>query len=239
MAKAKKKRKRGCLGRIVSVLLLLVCAITVLKHWNTLFGKWKSGQDFGIETAVSRVDFNGNGRDDYRDLLLGARKDAENLPHYNGAYFDGGYPPDHIGVCTDLVWRAFREAGYSLKDMVDADIARRSDVYGEAATHDRNIDFRRVTVLRVFFDSYALRLTDDLTEIDQWQPGDIVIFGKSEHIGIVSDRRNDDGIPLLIHNSGQLLREEDVLGRTKLPLTGHYRFDASEIPQEILRSWQD
>ena len=31
-------------------------------------------------------------------------------------------PPDTEGVCTDVIWRAFKNAGYSLKDMVDEDI---------------------------------------------------------------------------------------------------------------------
>lgn len=37
-----------------------------------------------------------------------------------GLIAEGGYPPDNIGVCIDVVWRAFANAGYSLKDMVDA-----------------------------------------------------------------------------------------------------------------------
>ena len=57
--------------------------------------------------------------------MFGARKDAEIHPRYNGAYYDGGYPPDDIGVCTDVIWRAFKNAGYNLKDMVDNDISKR------------------------------------------------------------------------------------------------------------------
>lgn len=50
-------------------------------------------------------------------------------------------------------------------------------------------------------------------------PGDIVIFGTT-HIGIVSDKRNKDGVPYLIHNAGQPLREEDALlsWNKKVPL---------------------
>jgi len=39
------------------------------------------------------------------------------------------YPPDDEGVCTDLVWRAFKNAGYSLKDMVNKDIASNVSAY--------------------------------------------------------------------------------------------------------------
>ncbi len=38
---------------------------------------------------------------------------------------------------------------------------------------------------------------------------------------LVSDRKNEGGIPLVIHNIGAGAREEDMLFR--FPLTGHYR----------------
>lgn len=186
-----------------------------------------TADDFGIETVVSSVDFNKNGVDDYTDILLGARADAENHPTYDGAYQENGYPPDNIGVCTDVVWRAFRNAGYSLRDMVDADIAARPGEYPDVEQPDSNIDFRRVKNLRVFFEKYAVSLTTDISDIGAWQPGDIVIFGADEHIGILSDRRNRSGQPYVIHNYGQPEREEDYLSRGNV--TGHYRFDAALI----------
>ena len=91
---------------------------------------------------------------------------------------------------------------------------------------DKNIDFRRVKNLKVFFDRFAISLTTNPYEITEWMPGDIVIF-ETSHIGIISDKRNKDGIPYLIHNAGQPLREEDALIRwnKKSPISGHYRFD--------------
>lgn len=75
-------------------------------------------EDLGMEREKSSVDFNENGIDDYTDFLLGARKDAENFPKYDGSYVQGGYPDEDTGVCTDVIWRAFREAGYDLKAML-------------------------------------------------------------------------------------------------------------------------
>ena len=68
-------------------------------------------EDSYSSSEVSSYDFNGNGLSDAMDLVLGARADAENHPTYDGRYWQGGYPPDDIGVCTDVVWRAFRAAG--------------------------------------------------------------------------------------------------------------------------------
>ena len=156
--------------------------------------------------------------------MLGARKDAQNMPKYKSAYYAGGYPPDNEGVCTDLVWRALKNAGYSLKDLVDEDIKNNLSSYEKIEKPDPNIDFRRVYNLKVFFDRNTNKLTNNVYEIAQWQPGDIVIFEES-HIGIISDKRNKKGIPYLIHNTAQPVREEDVLERYKDIITGHYRWN--------------
>lgn len=137
----------------------------------------------------------------------------------------GGYPPDNEGVCTDVIWRAFKNAGYSLKDMVDEDIKKHTDKYPRVqGKPDPNIDFRRVPNLKVYFSRNHITLTTDLSKIEEWQPGDIVVFG-SKHIGIISDIRNKKGIPYLIHNGGQPNREEDFLELYNAydPITGHYR----------------
>ena len=215
---------------------LVVWGGVSLYRWFRLSRTVYTAKDFGIDTVYSPVDFNADHTDDYTDFLLGARKDAKNHPTYNGDYQPGGYPPDNIGVCADVVWRAFKNAGYCLRDMVDADIAARPAAYPNVTTRDPNIDFRRVKNLRVFFDTYAVSLTTDPTEIEQWQPGDIVIFREDKHIGIVSDKRNADGMTFIIHNSGQPDREEDYLPAN--PPTSHYRFDASLVPPELLRPWE-
>lgn len=186
-------------------------------------------EDFDIKVLKSKIDYDKDGIDDYEDIMLGARLDAEARPKYDGSYVDGGYPSDDVGVCADLVWRAFKNAGYTLKDMIDGDIKdNREDYPGLDKRPDPNIDFRRVRNLKVFFDKYAENLTLDPYEIASWQPGDIVIFGERyTHIGIISDKRNEEGIPYLIHNAGQYNREEDVLIRwmKKDTITGHYRWN--------------
>ena len=145
--------------------------------------------------------------------------------------------PDDIGVCTDVIWRAFRQAGYCLRDMVDADIAARPAAYPQINEPDSDIDFRRVPNLHCFFAAYGQSLTCDTTQIDQWQPGDIVIFGRDTHIGIISDRRNRDGRAYVIHNGGQPKREEDYFARNDR-VTAHYRFDPTSLPDWLKLSWQ-
>lgn len=221
----------------IPIVLLLTLVYFTLNYFNLIPKKYYTARDFGIETVKSSVDFNQNGVDDYTDILLGARKDAQNHPKYDGKYIDGGYPPDDIGVCTDVVWRAFKNAGYSLKDMVDRDIENRREAYSRIDKPDTNIDFRRVKNLNIFFKEYAISLTTDITQIAEWQPGDIVIFNNQAHIGIVSDKRNRDGMPYIIHNGGQPNREEDYL--TRSTVVAHYRFDASKIDSGVLAAWEN
>ena len=118
MEKRKKRRWPWLLAMLALVLILLG-----LDYWNLLPHRTYTAEHFGIETLQSPLDADGDGVDDYTDLMLGARQDAENHPAYDPGYFAGGYPPEDRGVCTDVVWRAFQNAGYDLKALIDADIA--------------------------------------------------------------------------------------------------------------------
>ena len=213
--------------KMVVALSVLLISIFIIKIF--IKPKVYSASDFGIETVISKNDYDNDGVDDYTDIMLGARIDALNKPKYKSVYYAGGYPPDDEGVCSDVIWRAFKNAGYNLKDMIDLDIKNNPDDYpGLDKVPDPNIDFRRVRNLKVFFDKYATSLTLDPYDIAAWQPGDIVIFGASyNHIGIISDKRNKKGIPYLIHNASQYNREEDALERwcKKSGITGHYRYE--------------
>ena len=214
---------------------LIIIAIIILALCASIFGilfyeknkEFYSAQDFGIQIIKSDTDYNNNGIDDYTDILLGAKEEAKRAPKYKSTYYAGGYPPDEEGVCTDVIWRAFKNAGYSLKDMVDEDIKNNVELYPRVENRpDPNIDFRRVGNLKIFFERNAKNLTTDLTKIEEWQPGDIVTFGTS-HIGIISDKRNKKGVPYLIHNGGQPLREEDALEYLNdhfEEISGHFRW---------------
>lgn len=219
-----------------AMFLVVLCVATLL----VALGSWWFAPDAGVAAQYplvpSEVDFDGDGVDDYTDLLDGARAEAEAAPIYDSGYYEGGYPPEDRGVCTDTVWRAFAAAGYDLKAMVDADIARDPAAYARVVpSPDPNIDFRRVGALSVFFSRYATVLSCDTSDASLWQAGDIVIFGESEHIGVVSDQRDARGVPFIIHNMGQPFREEDYLAYPwAMRPTGHYRFDAAKIPTDAL-----
>ena len=220
--------------KIIIIIVLII--LSIMDYYTLLPKKTYLAKDFEIKTIKSNVDYDNDGIDDYSDFLLGAKKDAENHPTYKSDYYSEGYPPEYIGVCTDVVWRAFREAGYSLREMMSIDITNNIKDYVEIRIPNDNIDFRRVYNQKVFFEKYAISLTLDPYDIKEWQPGDI-IFIENDHVGVISDKRNKKGVAYLLHNSGQPVREEDYLTRKKI--TGHYRFDASTVPKEILVPWNE
>ncbi|MBG9546280.1 DUF1287 domain-containing protein [Cytobacillus firmus] len=190
-----------------------------------------------VPSDYSQADSNQNGIADPLDMVLTARKEVDQRTPYKSAYYAGGYPPDGEGVCTDVIWRGFQGADVTIKDLIDQDIAENTDLYSRVEGEpDPNIDFRRVPNQNVFFSRFAKALTTelipgDVKNLQQWQPGDIVVFlsPKFDHIAIISDKRTKDGIPYVIHNSTPFAAEVK-LSSFKTPITAHYRWDFEKTP---------
>lgn len=167
-------------------------------------------------------------------MVEAARKQIGVTVNYDPAYaslkYPGGDVPKERGVCTDVVIRAIRDGiGHDLQKLVHEDMkanfAKYPKIWGLKGT-DRNIDHRRVPNLMTFFTRkhYKLPLPADVPKA-KFLPGDLVtctVPPHLPHIMIVSDRKNADGLPLVIHNIGGGTREEDRL--KDFPLTGHFRW---------------
>ena len=212
------------LSQCLIIIGIIYCYVNNDSYY--IFNKSYTNADFGIENYLSYTDTNNNGIDDVIDVLNGAKEEAKRHPTYHSEYYDGGYPPDDEGVCTDVIWRSFKNAGIDIKSMIDKDIQENTKLYYRVDVPDPNIDFRRVPNLDVFFSRYGTSLSTDPYDIDQWQAGDIVVFS-NKHIGIVSDLRNKEGISYIIHNAGQIHFEEDALVNydKHTPIKSHYRFN--------------
>lgn len=196
-------------------------AVYILYTFNYLPHKKYTNKDFNIETYISKIDKDNDSTDDQTDILENVRKYIAKNPKYKSKYYNTGYPNDQYGVCTDVVANGLKGAGYDLMELVDKHIRANRDKYN-IETVDKNIDFRRVRNLNVYFSDTAITLTTDITKIAEWQGGDIVVFKK--HIGIVSDKRNRNGIPFVIHHANpyQKYYEEDIL-ESRDDIIGHYR----------------
>lgn len=177
--------------------------------------------DWGIEALNCTRDENGDGMPDQEQILAAARAYVATRPRYDGSYVEGGWPHAGQGVCTDVVAQALLGAGYDLQALIDNDMRADPAAYG-SQTPDPNIDFRRVENQHVWLERHATALTCDVSAIDQWRGGDIVVW--ENHVGIVSDVRDQNGVPLVIHHAHplQLCYEEDVLPSWGT-IVGHYR----------------
>lgn len=183
----------------------------------------RENEDFQIERRISSLDEDGDGVDNQTDMLESARSYLDTKPKYKSKYYDTGYPDDAYGVCTDVVAFAMLGSGFDLRKLVAEDIQAAPEAYAIEKADDK-IDFRRVRNLKVFFKRHAIPLTTDPKEIAEWQGGDIVIF--QNHIGIVSDKRNRQGVALVLHNATpyQKSYEEDIL-ESWGEIVGHYRIE--------------
>ncbi len=169
----------------------------------------------------------------YDHVVIGARGEVERGVTYDAAYrqvdYPGGDVPTEVGACTDVVIRAFRNGGVDLQQLVHEDMRVNFRQYPQnwgLNGPDANIDHRRVPNLVKFFQRHGQTLTmsTDEEKLAEWQWGDVVFWRFSnglDHCGIISDRTNKDGLPLVIHNAG-MAREEDCL--TRWEITGHFRY---------------
>lgn len=155
-------------------------------------------------------------------------KTVRYVPDYMVLQYPGGDVPKEGGVCTDVVIRALREScALDLQKLVHEDMQRSFSKYPRnwgLGRPDKNIDHRRVPNLQTFFkrSGWELPVTNHAAD---YAPNDLVtciVPPNLPHIMVVSDRKTGDGRPLVIHNIGRGVQEEDRLFDFKI--TGHYRF---------------
>ncbi len=165
-------------------------------------------------------------------LVAAAESQTGHRVRYDGAYRRIPYPmgdvPADVGVCTDVVIRAYRAVGIDLQQRVHEDMRGAFAAYPRAwglARPDPNIDHRRVPNLQTFFRRRGTARTRSASAAD-YQAGDVVTWmlpGNLPHVGLVIDRRSADGArPLIVHNIGRGPEIEDTL--FAFPITGHYRY---------------
>lgn len=156
---------------------------------------------------------------------------------YDPTYFAIEYPngdiPVNKGVCTDVVIRSYRKLDIDLQKEVHEDMIENFSKYpnlkkwGMTQT-DTNIDHRRVPNLEVFFERKGTKLPVSEDARD-YKTGEIVtwmINGKLPHIGIITNKKSEDGKRnLIVHNvgGGQVL--EDCLFEYKI--VGHFKYEGA------------
>lgn len=164
-------------------------------------------------------------------LAAAAIERTHHTVQYDGSYRRIGYPggdvPDDVGVCTDVVIRAYRATGIDLQQLVHEDMRRHFAAYPHLwglRAPDANIDHRRVPNLQAFFRRQGAEVAVS-RDPNAYATGDLVTWmlpGNLPHIGIIAGQRSPSGSPLVVHNIGSGPRVEDML--FAYPITGHYRY---------------
>ena len=169
-----------------------------------------------------------------RRLVAAALDQTRSDVVYDGAYrrisYPGGDVPANIGVCTDVVIRAYRAVGIDLQVEVHEDMKRAFAAYPRTwglPRPDSNIDHRRVPNLQTFLRRVGAQVGTSREPSPAYRAGDLVTWmppGNLPHIGIVSSDRAPDGTPLIVHNIGAGPKLENIL--FGYPITGHFRYRA-------------
>jgi len=250
------KSFRGVFLIIVLVILLIVFVVVLST------GKFNFKKIYEPSTALSKVlprfrlidvkklsgtsDKNKNGNIDAVDILQGAKKQleikAKNIfieGSTESNYYKEGDPPEEWALDTDIIARSFKEAGFDLRILINADIKNNISKYPLKAIWNQNapdidIDYRRIQNMEVFFkrnaDSLNIRIDPANEEnLNTWVPGDVVLFdmnedGYTDNIGIISDSTARNGTPKVIYNyiDPGYTTQANILS-SKI-ITGHYRY---------------
>ncbi len=174
-------------------------------------------------------------QDPLSTLIKAATEQTRSDVRYDGRYFTLKYPngdvPAHLGVCTDVIIRAYRAIGVDLQVLVHEDMKAHFGLYPKLwglKKTDTNIDHRRVPNLQVFFKRFGTELPVT-NKPEDYKSGDLVTWnlrndgGSLPHIGIVTDQKSaSSGNPLIVHNIGAGPVLEDMIFEYKI--TGHYRY---------------
>ncbi|HWU91362.1 MAG TPA: DUF1287 domain-containing protein [Kofleriaceae bacterium] len=192
-----------------------------------------------VTEAAAAHDADGDGIPDPLDVLIGAKKTVVNADAYTEGYITMKFPmgdvPREVGVCTDVIVRAVRNAGVDLQKALYDDILRARGAYPMIRTKpDPQIDQRRVATLLPYFlrhwEKHTARLDDPA---DPLRPGDVLFMDTfpsrsgPDHVGIVSDTIGPAGLPMIINNwtNGTVTAEMDLL--TFVPVLYRFRLPAT------------
>ena len=166
---------------------------------------------------------------------------------YHAVSYPWGDLSDYLGASPDLVVRCLRSVGIDLQQMIHIDRSkhpRRYPLHLWASTRpDRSIDHRRLANLHVFARTFAEVLptvADTAEKRANFWPGDLVFWTSTaggEHpslAGIVTDRRDAEGQPLVttLVPTERVMSDQHRL--TDWPITGHFRIRPGDLLERFL-----
>jgi uncharacterized protein len=178
--------------------------------------------------------------DDQRELVACAEGQVARGVRLSTRYHPMAYPwgdlPGHLGSSPDLIIRCLRAIGLDLQQLVHVDRVRHARRYPlhlwASSRADKAIDHRRLANLYTFLAAFTERgaiTVDSPEKLAAFVPGDLVFWTTASGgeypglAGIVLDRRDEHGVPLVATLAPDDRRTTDHHRLTDWPLTGHLR----------------
>lgn len=189
----------------------------------------------GDGAAPPPGDADRDGIPDPLDVLIGGKKVVIDGAPYGGGYIQIDFPNGDIprgqGVCTDVIIRAGRNAGFDLQAALQRDIRSARGSYPMVRRPNASIDHRRVkTILPYFLRHWDRRKVELDAADDPLRPGDVVFFDTfpskpgPDHIGVVSDTIGPSGMPMVINSWTDGFRTSEMDLLSFVPVTHRFRF---------------
>jgi uncharacterized protein YijF (DUF1287 family) len=175
-------------------------------------------------------------------ILQSVRDQVASGTVYSGAYYKIPYPggdvPKEVGTSADLAVRALRAAGVDLQQAIQESRAAYPERFPlerwRNQEPDPSIDHRRIANIDAWMRHTAESLSTSIAidDLEIYRPGDFVLWllGDSgsvpNQVGIVTDRKNDEGVPYCatIAPSHGKISDEHLL--TEWIVRSHYRLQA-------------
>ncbi len=165
---------------------------------------------------------------------------------YHPLSYPWGDLPEHLGSSPDVVVRCLRAVGLDLQQMLHIDRVRHARRYPlhlwSSRRPDKAIDHRRLANLAVFLKTFGDKravATDSPEKLADFLPGDVVFWTTAsggDHpglVGLVTDRRDDKGVPRVVTLLPEERRVTDSHGVTDWPVTGRVRV----VPERLLEAF--
>ncbi len=180
-----------------------------------------------------------------RALTLGVR----HAPQERDLPYPFGDLPAHLGTSTDLIIRCLREVGLDLQQLIHHDRRLEPRRYPPIPANkklDRGRDHRRVANVFTFARAFAPERpieTATPAAATAFQPGDLVFWAHSGReglpglAGVVSDRRDETGMPLVV----TLVPDEERISHhhrvDEWPILGHVALDPEATMARFVEMW--
>ncbi len=192
-------------------------------------------RQLGEREAAPPGDADRDGIPDPLDVLIGGKKTVLDAAPYGGGYmlidYPGGDIPRGKGVCTDVIIRAGRNAGFDLQAALQRDLRSARRAYPMVKRPNASIDHRRVKTILPYFERHWDRRKVELDAADDpLRPGDVVFFDTfpskpgPDHIGVVSDTLGPSGLPMVINSWTDGFRTSEMDLLSFVPVTHRFRF---------------